>query len=241
MKLFLSWSGERSRHVASALREWLPLVLESVEPWMSERDIQAGQRWTHELSDQLSSTDFGIICLTQKNLAAPWILFETGALAKAVDEAHVVPYLIDLQPSDIPPGPLSQFQAKMASREHTFSVLTAINRGLGEEGREPAIICKVFDKWWPELEKKLNELPPSPDTETARPERDMIEEILVLVRDLAHGSERQLAGRPKSEYEKLLEKLDLQLYEPRSDSLKRYLRDVMDRATQIAEQDETDT
>lgn len=32
MKIFLGWSGERSKALAEAMREWLPLVLHYVEP-----------------------------------------------------------------------------------------------------------------------------------------------------------------------------------------------------------------
>ena len=42
MRVFISWSGERSKVLAQALKEWLPLVLHNVEPWMSEVDIAAG-------------------------------------------------------------------------------------------------------------------------------------------------------------------------------------------------------
>ena len=64
MKVFISWSGERSKQVAVAIREWLPMILQYVEPWMSEADISAGDRWSVELSKQLEESGFGIICLT---------------------------------------------------------------------------------------------------------------------------------------------------------------------------------
>lgn len=42
MRVFVSWSGERSREVAKAFRDWLPLVLHYAEPWVSDADIEAG-------------------------------------------------------------------------------------------------------------------------------------------------------------------------------------------------------
>jgi hypothetical protein len=81
MKVFISWSGQKSRDVASALRDWLPLVINSVEPFMSSRDISAGARWQVEIARQLDTTDFGIVCVTRENQASKWLNFEAGALA----------------------------------------------------------------------------------------------------------------------------------------------------------------
>ena len=36
--IFISLSGERSKTVALAFKEWLPAILQSAEPWMSETD-----------------------------------------------------------------------------------------------------------------------------------------------------------------------------------------------------------
>lgn len=86
MKVFISWSGARSKAVASKLREWLPDVIQNIEPWMSRHDIKAGERWDKELSGELNDSKFGIICLTSDNYDAPWILFEAGALSKTIDD-----------------------------------------------------------------------------------------------------------------------------------------------------------
>jgi hypothetical protein len=40
MKVFLSWSGNRSKMLANTLREWLPLVLHYLEPWVSQAGYQ---------------------------------------------------------------------------------------------------------------------------------------------------------------------------------------------------------
>ena len=115
MKVFISWSGDRSKAVALALRDWLPLVLHYVDPWMSERDLSAGDRWAVEVGKHLDESQFGVIVLTRENLTAPWILFEAGALSKAFTAGGVCPFLVDLDLKDLT-GPLSQFQAKKSDR-----------------------------------------------------------------------------------------------------------------------------
>ena len=70
MKVFISWSGERSKLLAIALRDWLRHILQSVEVWMSEADIGAGDRWGQEVARELSVCNFGIICVTPENLTA---------------------------------------------------------------------------------------------------------------------------------------------------------------------------
>jgi hypothetical protein len=115
MKVFLSWSGSRARAAALILRQWLPDVIQSIEPWMSAEDIDAGTRWGIEVTNQLAETRCGIICLTN---------FEAGALSKTIDNnTYVIPYLIDLEPSDILPGPLTQFQAKRANKSETWQLI----------------------------------------------------------------------------------------------------------------------
>ena len=69
--IFISWSGERSRAVASALAEWIPDVIQYVTTWTSEHNIGAGARWGNELSKQLEASRFGIICLTPENIDRP--------------------------------------------------------------------------------------------------------------------------------------------------------------------------
>jgi hypothetical protein len=93
MKVFISWSGPRSKAAAQALHQWLPDVIQSIEPWMSAEDIDAGARWGNEVTNELAQTRCGIICLTQDNLTAPWILFEAGALSKTIEKTYVIPYL----------------------------------------------------------------------------------------------------------------------------------------------------
>ncbi len=76
MKVFISWSGVTSQNVAEALRTFLFAVLaERVEPWLSSEDIGKGQRGLAVIADELKSTDYGIVVITQSNQHSPWINF----------------------------------------------------------------------------------------------------------------------------------------------------------------------
>jgi hypothetical protein len=108
MKVFISWSGVRSKAVAQTLHDWLPQVMNAVEPWMSSEDMRKGSLWRLTLAEELESTHVGVICLTPENLRAPWLLFEAGALSKLYREkdAHVCTYLIGMRFADVIEGPL---------------------------------------------------------------------------------------------------------------------------------------
>lgn len=184
MKIFLSWSGERSKAVALALREWLPLVLHYAEPWMSQRDIAAGERWAIEIGHELETTHFGVICLTKDNLAAAWLLFEAGALSKAITKSAVVPYLLDADFSDIS-GPLSQFQAKKAERAMTLELVEAMNLK-AERPIDRSRLLTLFELAWPQLEQRLRVIPAwgSEKKPVMRSQHEILEEIVASVRAL---------------------------------------------------------
>ena len=130
MRIVISWSGDKSRKVAQELRKWLPLMFETVDVWVSSEDIGAGKRWSSGLASVLDETDFGIICLTKENLTAPWILFETGAIAKSVADGRAVPYLIDLEPEELA-GPLSSFQAAKAGKRGSRKLVGSAKKQSG--------------------------------------------------------------------------------------------------------------
>jgi hypothetical protein len=183
MRIFLSWSGDRSKAIADVLRAWIPDVIQTVEPWASQADIQPGVRWAEVLARALQQTRFGIICLTPENLAAPWILFEAGALSKALKNTRVCPYLCDLAPHTLA-GPLSQFQAVESNKEGTLRLLVAINEAMGETALEPRRLTRSFDKYWPDLESRLRAVMAGAPASPARSVDETLGEVLRLVRSI---------------------------------------------------------
>ena len=63
MKVFIRWSGERSKAVAEALQEWLRRVVQAVDPWISS-EMTKGVRWSPEIVARLEESKVDIICLT---------------------------------------------------------------------------------------------------------------------------------------------------------------------------------
>lgn len=184
MKLFIGWSGERSKGVATELRRWIPKVIQAVSPWMSETDIHAGDRWLAELSRQLEETSFGIVVLTSENTAAPWINFEAGALAKKLNESAVCPYLLDIAEQTELTGPLAQFQSKQANKKDTLALLNDVNATLGESRLGESVLTETFERWWPDLDRVIQFKPPSQAKPSKRSDRELIEEVLERVRSL---------------------------------------------------------
>lgn len=192
MKVFISWSGERSKALAQGLRDWLPLVLHYVEPWLSEADIEAGERWADAVAKELEASNFGIISVTRENVSSPWILFEAGALAKSLQGSRVIPLLLDLDFRDIT-GPLAQFQAKKVENSGLSEVIHSINQAA--EHAVPATREKqLFDALWPEFEKKVGSIPKQASAaKHTRSQNEILEELVASVRAL-DSRFREVAG-----------------------------------------------
>ncbi|WP_295972400.1 hypothetical protein [uncultured Xanthomonas sp.] len=199
MKVFLSWSGQRSKEVANLLSDWLCCVIQASRPWISTRDLDRGSLWFGEINDQLKDTTVGIICLTQENKGRPWILFEAGALAKGLTTSRVCTLLVDLEPKDIE-DPLAQFNHTFPTQESVFGLVKTLNSALSSDGLDIRILEQVFNTYWPQFEEKFAKVlqgteaqPPS----KPRPKEDVLGEILEntrmlnsRIRKLEHENER---------------------------------------------------
>jgi hypothetical protein len=191
MKVFISWSGEPSRSVAVALREWLPSVIQSIQPYVSLEDIEKGAPWFAEISQELNDTAFAIICVTRANADSRWLNFEAGALFKSVKNinSRVSPFLIDLKNTELV-GPLAQLQTTEPKRDD-ISRLVGLFDAHSEQQIGAARVEAAMEKWWPDLDKQLEAARRNAATH-AQPEhrdpQDILEEILEITRSLQRRS-----------------------------------------------------
>nr|WP_186812203.1 TIR domain-containing protein [Paenibacillus xylanexedens] len=195
LKVFLSWSGDISKKIALVFREWLPSVIQEVEPYVSSEDIDKGARWSSDIAKELSESSYGILCVTPQNISAPWLNFEAGALSKAIDKSFVSPFLFGMKRAEVK-GPTLQFQSTLFEKNDIKKLVYSINAACGQNALEEARLEKIFDVWWPRLEeellsidKELVELQSEQTKLTTQVtntvngnEQSMIEEILELTR-----------------------------------------------------------
>jgi hypothetical protein len=183
-KVFISWSGELSRKLGEAVREWLPGALQFVRPYFTPEDIEKGARWGSDIVSELESSDIGIVCLTHANTDSPWILFEAGALSKSLEKSRVCGVLFGLDTTDIK-GPLTIFQHTRFQKSDFKKLVKTINNAGGDSKLDDAVFESVFEMWWPKLEDKVKQILKNETTDgvtSNRSERDMLEEILELTR-----------------------------------------------------------
>jgi hypothetical protein len=199
-KIFISWSGSISHKVAVALRDWLPLVLSHVKPFVSSEDIRKGNQWRSKITAELNETKFGIACLTTDNFAAPWLLFEAGALSRSLEETSVCTLLIPPLKSEMVKGPLSAFQHTLFTKEDVSRLVATMNAAEKDASIDPKMMERVFNKWWGDLEESVTKvLKESPLTVVSeRSERDMLIELLDLTRTIARQSQQNIVPQFKA-------------------------------------------
>lgn len=186
MKLFISWSGEFSQRVAEKLSIWIPTIIQSVEVFYSPEDIAKGENWSNRLSEELDNCNFGIVCLTPENVAAPWIHFEAGALSTALN-ARISAVMLGVNPSDLK-GPLTRYQNTVFKRKDFFQLFQSINDA-SDTPLRPEILKIAFDNAWEKLEPEVNNIIKQYSTSNTVPIEDdsssdsaAIQEILRLLR-----------------------------------------------------------
>jgi hypothetical protein len=193
LRVFLSWSGQKSRLVAEALRDWLPDVVNAVKPWMSEEDIEKGAVGAQKIAEALKDCRYGIICLTRQNQDRPWINYEAGALSKTVGDVdtRVAPLLIDFERKSEVTGPLSAFQMTMPTLEDVTRMVVGID-AVTDTPRESQRVQRVVKSLWEPLEAKIKTAQEitAASPPPKRSADDILSELLEISRETARAVAR---------------------------------------------------
>lgn len=194
VKVFISWSGEPSRSIAKALRDWIPTVVQHIQPWMSDEEIKSGSRWNDEVGAALDETNFGVVCVTASNQHEPWLMFEAGALAKRLEVARVVPLCLDLAPADVT-GPLSSFQGRCLDEDGMKRLVQEMMILRENPPAQGQIDC-LFKAMWPTLESQVRkaELQSPGPRPSQRSSQEMLEELVERVRRIERDQAPRAQG-----------------------------------------------
>lgn len=184
--VFISWSGDRSGAIAKALRAWIPDVLRSAEVFVSSEDIGKGKQWLAEIGRRLSANSFGLLIVTPENRERPWLLFEAGAMSRALPENNCSPVLFELKHSDIA-APLSLLNGTLLGDvDDMLKLVLSMARAFDAGSFDEVRITGWFKTFWPELQQKLKtelaKVPQPGNIPQRRTAEEILDEILETVR-----------------------------------------------------------
>lgn len=183
MKMFLSWSGNKSHQMALAFSEWIPCVIQAIDPWISSKDVDRGAIWFNEILEQLKEINFGIVFVTKENQNKPWLLFETGALSKGLTENRICTVLVDLYVRDIDSdSPLRHLNHTTLEKDSIFTLVQTINKHLETVRVQDKPLETSFNALWEMFKSKsIDILKDDPDPVSEEPRRedtDVLNDIL---------------------------------------------------------------
>lgn len=195
MDLFLSWSTERSKKLASIFNKWVTKVIPQLDVYYSPDDIQPGERWSDSIKGGLKGNPMGIFFVVEENIVQPWLNFEAGAISNQVGNTNVIPLLHDIDPSRIT-GPLTQFQAISYSKEDLRRLINLINLNITDVRKiDQLILNDIFEKWYPDFERQYETFKkenPSPDVKEVSGTLDedgQLSEILSILRSMERNKD----------------------------------------------------
>ena len=186
MKIFISWSKQKSRRLAEATKKFIISVLgDSVQIFFSP-DMYRGSCVDNEIHNNLLCSDKCIVCITSENYKNPWLMYEAGVVYGthyATPGSNVViPILFEHVPewSSWVDKPLNRYAPIDILHSHRDfqKCRTEIKRFLEELAQEVGgVKLSNFTKNWNIYENNIREIL---NSEKLIPEscRDLVEQIM---------------------------------------------------------------
>jgi len=157
MKVFLSWSGDRSNCVARILRDCLPKILPKIDVFLSDVDMALGALWPPTLGKELDTARVGIVILTTENIGSPWLHYEAGTL-----KDRLIPLRFQVLPEECGRVFPQLHSLSIEGPDDLIKLAMEINAKCDPQDRrtEPEIEAAI-KKHCSDLGKHLNDISPS--------------------------------------------------------------------------------
>jgi hypothetical protein len=191
LSIFISWAGTQAEALGRGFHEFLPDVVNAVDPFMSGHDIDKGSQWRNVLTGNLQSSSCAIVCLTPESLKSTWVAFEAGAISRAAGgpegaQSRVWTYLLGLETKALQLTPYAEYQATATTEEDTLRLIKSINQ-LSPDPVSPECLKRRFDSlFWPNFSRSIEAaraLPAGP-VPAASSDGDVNAEILRTLRSI---------------------------------------------------------
>ena len=161
MRIFLSWSGDRSKAAALGLKSLLESTFpDAVDVFISDH-IDAGDTWARTTRKRAGAVSIWCSVPDAGQLSSALAAIRGRGHREKFGSTRVVPYLIDDLPAAADRSPLAQFQHVKASREGTLRLVKSINAVRENPQINEQKLETLFKGWWRDFEDTLNALPVS--------------------------------------------------------------------------------
>jgi hypothetical protein len=171
MKVFLGWSGSRSKALANVVGAFIEALVPGTTIFFSPSDIDKGSKWRGAVAQELQDSDVGLWCLTSRSLKSTWIPFEAGAISKAAAPARVCPLLFGISSTKLP-SPLSDFQATQFDKSDFWRLIKGLSHLVNPEPKpDTEKLHSVFDRLWGGMEKEVTAILEGPSDDDSPIER----------------------------------------------------------------------
>jgi len=154
-KVFLSYGGRTGQRLATRLRTAIEAILNfddrtpSVECFVAERDVAAGDRWYLALDALLEECDFGVFILDRGYEHSIWMPYELREFVHKPDKP-IFPLLFDIAVKNLV-GPFSLHQSYDFDDESFRDLIDRIAGGATATQRDR------FDERWSSLKRDITD------------------------------------------------------------------------------------
>lgn len=159
-KIFISWSGPRSKEIAKGMKWLLEEVIfkgTELKCFVSDLDITSGSDWWAKIKGELKTCQMGFLCVTKENIKAPWIYFEAGAMIAR--DIPTTPILINCGYQHLSGSPLSGKQAvDFYDQQKFIKMITDINNNMALLQIDSSQMETLARDGYERLKEKLREV-----------------------------------------------------------------------------------